>query len=362
LTIVSRESMETLSERLAAALEAFESAQRHYYPGIVPKLRAQFAPFADALAKARSGLEAAPAAPGTEDARRTLLEASAMCADALAATTETEWLEQALVNVRKAGRRMHRVQEMLLPLCPLLPAVNRFFLEPDVRNGAAGPRFDPEENPAENLFHDGLDTDPYARGGVSFYVPRHQGGSEPLPLVVALHGGFGHGRDFLWSWLREARCRRFALACPASLNITWSITGRDADAALLQKVLDHATGRWAIDRSRILLTGLSDGATYVLKRALDAETSFTHFAVFSGILAPFSLACAKGRRIFWVHGAKDWMFPAWRAVMGRKELAAAGAEVTLEVVPDLYHAYAREKNGTVLAWFDPRLAPVSAGG
>jgi phospholipase/carboxylesterase len=123
----------------------------------------------------------------------------------------------------------------------------------------------------------------------------------------------------------------------------------------LQKVLADAAGRWNIDRDRVLLTGLSDGATYALKRSLDTEPSFTHFAPFSGILAPFDLTHAKGRRIYWVHGAKDWMFPVWRAKMGEKELAAAGAEVTLEVVPDLYHAYAREKNGTVLTWFDPRL-------
>jgi len=30
--------------------------------------------------------------------------------------------------------------------------------------------------------------------------------------------------------------------------------------------------------------------------------------------------------------------------------------VTLEIVPDLYHAHAREKSGAVLAWFEPRLS------
>jgi predicted esterase len=73
-------------------------------------------------------------------------------------------------------------------------------------------------------------------------------------------------------------------------------------------------------------------------------------------MAPFDMRHAKGRRIFWVHGAKDWMFPAWRAKMGEKELVAAGADVTLEIVPDLYHAYPREKNDRVLNWFDPSLS------
>lgn len=354
-------AIEALAERLVEALEIFESAQRNFFPGIAPQLRAQFAPVAETLAGARRNLEAAPVAPGMEGVRRTLLEASALCLDALAMSTEAEGLEPSIVNFRKAGRRMHRVQETLLPLCPVLPTVNRFFLEPDVRNRASELLPDPGENPATGLHHGGLDTDPYARGSASFYIPDTGDASQPLPLVVALHGGFGHGRDFLWTWLREARSRRFALACPTSRNITWSILGPDADAELLRQVLHYAAGRWNIDHTRVLLTGLSDGATYALKRALDAETAFTHFAVFSGILAPFALAHAKGRRIFWVHGAKDWMFPAWRAKMGQKELAAAGADITLEVVPDLYHAYAREKNGTVLAWFDPRLALAPGG-
>jgi hypothetical protein len=33
-----------------------------------------------------------------------------------------------------------------------------------------------------------------------------------------------------------------------------------------------------------------------------------------------------------------------------------GADVTLEIVPDLYHAYPREKNDRILTWFDRRLS------
>ena len=348
-------NMEALAERLVAALESFELAQRDYFPGIVPQLRERFAPFMEPLAKARIDLEADPAAPD-EIARKALLEASVLCLDALRLSVAADWMDEALVNFRKAGRKIHRSLEMLLPLCPVLPAVNRYFLEPEARSRASEFLSSPGPDPATGLFHGGPDADPYARGAASFYIPGNGDRSEPLPLVIALHGGFGHGRDFIWTWLREARSRRFALACPTSRNITWTITGPDADGELLKQLLAFATGRWNIDRSHVLLTGLSDGATYVLKRSLDEETPFTHFAIFSGILAPFDLRHAKGRRIFWVHGAKDWMFPAWRAKMGEKELAAAGADVTLEIVPDLYHAHPRERNDRVLNWFDPQLA------
>ena len=348
--------MEALSERLVAALESFESAQRAYFPGIVPQLRGQFAPLLEPLANARKDLEAKPAPPDAEPARKALLEASALCLEALTMATEADGLEQSLINFRKAGRRINRVQEMLLPLCPIVPAVNRFFLEPEARSRASEFLRETGTGTETGLFHGGLDEDPYARGSVSFFVPGVRSPSAPLPLVVALHGGFGHGRDFIWTWLREARSRRFVLASPTSFNITWSITGPDADAQLLIQSPCLCDQRWKIDRSRILLTGLSDGATYALKRSLDRETPFSHFAIFSGILAPFDLKHANGRRIYWVHGAKDWMFPAWRAKMGEKELAAAGADVTLEIVPDLYHAYPREKNDRALTWFDPSLS------
>jgi phospholipase/carboxylesterase len=348
--------MEALSRRLTAALETFESAQRDFFPGIVPRLREQFTPAIEALESAKGELETDHAPPGQDALQKRLFEASGLCLDALKLSIAADSLEEALANFRKAGRRIHRAQEILLALCPFIPAVNRYFLEPAVRDRAQEFLPNPDPVPATGLFHGGLDEDPYARGSVSFYIPASRDRSEPLPLVVALHGGFGHGRDFIWTWLREARSRRFVLACPSSVNITWSITGPDADAPLLQKVLTYAASRWKIDVQKILLTGLSDGATYALKRTLDMQTPFTHFAIVSGILAPFDLTYAKGRRILWVHGAKDWMFPVWRAKTGEKELAAAGADVTLEIVPDLYHAYPREKNDRILTWFDRQLS------
>ncbi len=56
-------NMEALAGRLVAALESFESAQRDYFPGIVPRLREQFAPAIEALEEAKGGLEAVHAPP-----------------------------------------------------------------------------------------------------------------------------------------------------------------------------------------------------------------------------------------------------------------------------------------------------------
>src|SRR5260370_15074993 len=38
-------------------------------------------------------------------------------------------------------------------------------------------------------------------------VPEYYTADRGWPLVMALHGGSGNGRGFLWSWLRDARSR-----------------------------------------------------------------------------------------------------------------------------------------------------------
>ena len=128
-------------------------------------------------------------------------------------------------------------------------------------------------------------------------------GSAPA-LIVALHGGHGHGRDCLWSWLREARARGMLVLAPTSRDRTWSIMGgEDVDADNLRAMVASVADRYAVDRSRVLLTGMSDGATYALLCGLGDEMPFTHLAPMCGVLHPYLLAGgiagARDRRSIW---------------------------------------------------------------
>ena len=84
--------------------------------------------------------------------------------------------------------------------------------------------------------------------------------------------------------------------------------------------------------------------------------TFTAFAPVSGVISPSDLRNAKDRRIYWVHGAFDWMFPVERARQDYTILKTAGADITLRVIDDLSHAYFREQNDRILIWFDSSLA------
>jgi phospholipase/carboxylesterase len=153
---------------------------------------------------------------------------------------------------------------------------------------------------------------------------------------------------------------------PTTLGPTWSMMGDDVDAPALKRMIEYVGESWRIDPERILLTGLSDGATYSLLCGLQEGMPFTALAPLSGVLHPANLANgnlerARGRRIYLVHGALDWMFPIAVARIACERLRAAGAELVFREIDDLSHTYAREENDRILAWFDPSLALPAAG-
>ena len=123
--------------------------------------------------------------------------------------------------------------------------------------------------------------------------------------------------------------------------------------------------RWRVKHTSILLTGLSDGATYALLTGLGDASPFTALAPIAGVLHPGNasngnLARAAGKRIYLVHGARDWMFPVDSARLARDRLQAAGASLVYREIGDLSHTYPREENARILEWFDPVLTVPAA--
>ena len=51
-------------------------------------------------------------------------------------------------------------------------------------------------------------------------MPEYYTPDRAWPLVMALHGGSGNGRGFLWSWLRDARSRGAILVAPTATGNT----------------------------------------------------------------------------------------------------------------------------------------------
>jgi phospholipase/carboxylesterase len=260
-----------------------------------------------------------------------------------------------LRSVFRAMRHAPRAQEALYPLARSLPPVSQFFLDPALREDAAllarlaavAPRDDVGVMHIDNDFGD--------RGGFSLYVPEDYSPERPLPLVMALHGGAGHGRAFLWSWIAHARSRGAIVAAPTATGGTWALMGDDADTPNLGRILDRIRSRWSIDPARLLLTGMSDGGTFTYVSGLEPRSPFTHLAPVSASFHPMLAEMADGERlrglpIYLVHGRRDWMFPVEVARQAEQALSLRGARVTYREIADLSHCYPREENAAMLAW------------
>ena len=351
------EGADALLAPLLGALERVIWVQRHLHPPLARQLADALAPDADAVGAPLRALEATAWPEDLGFLRDRLLDVGRQTLDLIAAFLEAARVAGDPLELYRALRRFSRVQEALYPLAPILEPVSRWFLDPARRNDhdlverlrAGALR---EADPRVGVLHadNGRDT----RGGFSLYVPESWDGASARPLVVALHGGQGHGRDFLWSWLRDARASEALVLAPTSRGRTWSIMGADDDAASLRRMVEGVSERYRVDRARVLLTGMSDGGTYTMLCGLQDDTPFTHLAPACGVLhlglLGGGLARARGRPIYLVHGALDWMFPVYTARMARDALRAVGARLLYRELADLSHTYPRDENPAILDW------------
>lgn len=257
----------------------------------------------------------------------------------------------------RALRHNARALEALFPLSRLLPPISRFFMDEVARDDAERLAALKEAAPRPGLtglMHYG--NEKRERGGFSLYVPETYDEARAYPLVFALHGGSGHGRDFMWSWLRTARAMDFILVSPSSVGATWSLMEPDEDAPNLQRMVDHVSASWSIDPAKKLLTGMSDGGTYTYVNGITDASTFTHLAPISSGFHPFLLEFAEAERLqglplYLVHGAKDWMFPIDMARTATRALASRGVDLVYREIKDLSHTYPREENALIARWF-----------
>lgn len=344
---------------LLGTLERVGWVQRHLFPPHASRLADQLAPGAEAIAAPLRALEALAWPQDLHFLRDRLVDVSRQTLDLLAAFVEAARSSGDPLDLYRALRRFARAQETLYPLAPALAAVSQWFLEPArrddddlvarLRDGALR-----EGDVRVGVLH--ASNERGERGGFSLYVPEQWDGRTSMPLVVALHGGHGHGRDFLWTWLRDGRSRGALVIAATSRERTWSIMGgEDVDAPGLRETVESVAARYPVDRARVLLTGMSDGATYALLCGLAKDAPFTHLAPVCGVLHPFLLATgglarSRGRPIYMVNGALDWMFPVQMARMASDALRAAGARLVYRELDDLSHTYPREENPRILDW------------
>jgi len=351
------DAVTSLAPKLLTTMEAFEQVQQNMHPSRLEKLAEFITPFEDELRDAYNNFTSLEFPQEIAAFGKRLNDATTYSLRACSGITNQDGDTFAAM---KAMRAHSRAQEFAYPMANVLTPVSQYFLELPARKNKKLIQKLNQDRPGQQVGLLNAQNNRDTRGGFTLYVPEYLDAAEPSSLVIVLHGGTGHGADFLWSWVREARTRGFIVLSPTSQSDTWSLMGEDHDIGPLTAMINFIKQQRSIDEDHILLTGMSDGGTYTLQAGLNADTPFTHLAPFSGVLHPEiqmtgRMQHARDREIYLVHGTLDWLFPIETAYMAQAELEAAGANLVFRPIENLSHTYCRSENPNVISWFDPAL-------
>jgi phospholipase/carboxylesterase len=339
---------------LLQSLEALAFVARHLNPPDFDRLMESLGTPEEALVAAHARLSEWP--ERFLDVRTSLDAASDAALAAFDGLRAVQRGNGDLYTAFRALRYTPRALEALYPLARRFPPVSSFFLDPTKREDTdLVSRLVSPASDNTGILHD--NNEQGSRGGFSLYVPEYYTPERAWPLVVALHGGSGNGRNFLWSWLRDARSFGAILIAPTATGRTWALMGNDSDTPNLNRILEIVRGRFNVDAARMLLTGMSDGGTFCYVTGLEGTSPFTHLAPVAATFHPLMAQMADAERIrglpiFLTHGKLDWMFPVEVARHARDALSAAGADVTYREIDDLSHTYPREINAEFLRWLN----------
>ena len=192
----------------------------------------------------------------------------------------------------------------------------------------------------------------------SLYVPEYYRPDKDWPLIVCLHGGYGRGDDYIWTWLRPAKSKGYLLLSPKSLGPTWSVLQPPVDSRSIRAMFDSVCETYRVDRARVYLSGLSDGGTYTYLLGLDQAELFAGLAPIAGELSPATDGMLRQKQgidvpIHVIHGVHDFIFPVEAVRSSNELLEHIGYKVKYTELPDWSHALTYTINETlVLPWFE----------
>ncbi len=200
----------------------------------------------------------------------------------------------------------------------------------------------------------------------SLYVPEGYTSERQWPLIICLHGAYGRGDHHVWSWLRPAKSRGHMVLAPKSVDVTWSILQPDLDIGSVTGMLEEVCAAYSVDRSRVYLTGLSDGGTFTYLLGLGRPELFAGIAPVAGDLHGMTDGMLRRQQgielpIHIVHGAHDHIFPVETIRSGHELLTRLGYNSRYEELPDWGHSYCSFVNEQlVMPWFES-LSETTAG-
>ncbi len=150
------------------------------------------------------------------------------------------------------------------------------------------------------------------------YVPTSHSNTESLPLVVVLHGGYGDGEKIakLTRFDQIAQREGFVVVYPDALNKHWN-DGRGQnesvdDVGFLKNLIETLLGEFSLDRSKVYVTGASNGGMMTLRLACEITPALAAVApVIASMPEPLAGKCCPTASlpILIINGENDPLVP-----------------------------------------------------
>lgn len=139
----------------------------------------------------------------------------------------------------------------------------------------------------------------------------------PAPLVIMLHGALGSGRqaEADYGWDAEANAGHFVVAYPDGYHRTWNAGGccgpaeasHVDDVAFITKLVAAVSAELPIDRSRVYVTGISNGGLLAYRLACDTRLFAAVGADSATMLGPCPSPAPVS--VIHIHGLADRSIP-----------------------------------------------------
>ncbi len=349
------QAIASAADHLLGFLRTFESIQEHIHFGQFGEAQAQLRDaVGDTLLSLPGELDALAPPVSVQAFHASFTTVVTHCAQAYDHFLDPQGQDVSIAFMH-SRRECCMGLNMLYDIRGYLPVLQPYWVLPDAL--VQWDRLDtlsPGVDVPVGLMHQTDDT-----GSYSLYVPESYTPANNWPLVICLHSGYGRGDDYIWTWLRPAKSKGYIVLSPKSADVTWSILQLSRDTDAIVAMLDTICETYAVDRSRIYLTGLSDGGTFAYLMGLSQPGLFAGVAPIAGDIlhgmADNMLRQKQGKDLplFIVHGAHDAIFPVKSTQNAYKLLTHLGYSATYTELPDWGHAYTYSINEQlVLPWFE----------
>jgi polyhydroxybutyrate depolymerase len=174
--------------------------------------------------------------------------------------------------------------------------------------------------------------------------------SRPAPLVLVLHGGGNSVEDTVKATLfdREASDGGFIVAYPEGAGRVWNAgtccgaapARKTDDVGFLTLVLDRIEADYSVDRARVFVAGVSNGAMMAYRFACERADRVTAVGSVAGAVVVDDCRPARAVSVLEIHGTEDQLVPYSGGIPSAPEAQAASGTVPYTSSPAMASRWA----------------------